>query len=100
MISLKLNCAAYRSTYVVLTVFCFVTFRKTLGNSLYCLPHRTGRFSPGVVRVIHLHSNVHVPQVAVILCLHLLAFPLASLNLSDTLQDCPVHGWLKCQNLH
>lgn len=27
-----------------------VAFRKTLGNSLYCLPHRTGAFSPDVLK--------------------------------------------------
>jgi len=27
-----------------------VAFRKTLGNSLYCLPHRTGKFTPDVLK--------------------------------------------------
>ena len=35
---------------LILITVCF-NFRRTLGNSLYCLPHRTGKFTSDVVRV-------------------------------------------------
>ena len=55
------------SCIILITVLLSFNFRRTLGNSLYCLPHRTGSFTTDLVRTCADHCVQYDNPVTIVM---------------------------------